>query len=96
MRWLAVALAVLAIAAVAWFASEQHYENCIEAARAKLPLGASDLTAQDRRDEANAFREDDNPFSPGEREAGATVGEVRNRPRARRRVAIEGCSRLPF
>jgi len=38
MKWLAVAVAVVAVAALLWGAGEWHYRSCVHAAKARHPI----------------------------------------------------------
>jgi hypothetical protein len=80
-----VVVGVIVAAAVAWYAAELHYENCVSAATAAHPLGEAGLTAKER--------ESQNPFDTFR--DGEPPPEVTGRPLERRRAAIDGCSRLP-
>ena len=89
----------LAIAvSVAWFAAEQHYDNCVAAATAATPLGEAGLTAADKAalpSQWDKYRVDaDEILNPDE--SAANVAAVPDRPRERRERAIDGCSRVPW
>jgi hypothetical protein len=80
-----VAVGVVLAGAVGWFAAEQHYDDCVQAATAAHPLGEAGLTRQERESQNpfDVYRDDPSP-------------DVSDRPLERRRAAIEGCSRLPW
>ena len=98
MKTLMLALFGLLIAgAIAWFAAEQHYDNCITAAEARTPLGRAGLTAADKEELPGAWDQFLDPEEILERgERAEEVAAVLDRPRERRQDAIDGCSRLPW
>jgi len=90
-KFAALLLVGIAVAAsIAWFASEQHYDNCVEAASAEFPLGESGLTAQEKRTIGGGYDWDyeggNNPL----------FEEIEDRPRQRRKAALNDCSRVPW
>jgi hypothetical protein len=42
-----IAVGLLIAAGVAWFAAEQHYENCVTAAEARFPVEGDPGSVQD-------------------------------------------------
>jgi hypothetical protein len=80
-----LAVGVLIAASVAWFAAEQHYENCVTAAEARAPVGEAGSLLDESEsllDEPGSVQEEFERFT----------GEAQRR----RREAIEGCSRVPW
>lgn len=100
MKLAAVVVGVFLAASVAWFASEQHYENCLTTARANFPLGQAGLTAQDRKDEpdwSDVYADEGlGDLGNSRQELEEKRAAIRDRPRQRRQAAIKGCSRLPW
>jgi hypothetical protein len=86
---LLVLVGLLVAAALAWNAGEMRYENCLQAAQARNPLGDAGLTRQEREQSSEFFGDD--LLSEDERPP-----EVSVRPLERRRDAIADCSRLPW
>lgn len=87
-----IVLAVLALAlAVAWFASEQRYDNCIGKAVAEYPIGTAGLTAKEKQDAEVLDSWIQDPTADK-----AAAKRIRDRPQQRRREALGDCSRLPF
>lgn len=78
---------VLVAVAVAWFAAEQHYDNCVQAAQARTPLSpTAEEQARLNRLEFDAAAGED---------VRAERVKLEGAARARREAAVEGCSRLP-
>lgn len=98
-RWVAIGLAALGILTVAWFASEQHYDNCLTAAIAAHPLGENGLTAADKVALPSKWAQYRNggeiDFFDSQEDADLTTA-IFDRPRVRRARAVDSCSRLPF
>jgi hypothetical protein len=83
---------VLLVLAIAWFASEVHYENCVDAAKARHPIRS---TAGGSGDSGTGFggegfggRNFANPREEFDQYTGKT--------QTRRRRAVDGCSQLPW
>jgi len=88
-KFAALLLVGIAVAAsIAWFASEQHYDNCVGKATAEFPLGRSGLTAQEKGTIGGGY-----DYYPDE---GPSFLEVEDRPRERRKAALSDCSRVPW
>ena len=94
---LVVLIAGLAIAAaMAWYAAETHYDNCIAAAIARTPLSLSGADRSDLPSEWDQYRNSPDFFNtPTDSEIADGV-RVEDRPRKRRERALNGCSRLPW
>jgi hypothetical protein len=84
-----VVAGLLILGALAWNAAEMHYENCVEAARARTPLS---LSAAEQGEVGGLTAEE--LLNP--EEAGRAEDRIRDAPRRRRAAAVEGCSRLPW
>lgn len=80
-----VVVALLIVAgAVAWYAGERHYDNCVQAAVARYPV-IEEPKPQGIVEEYERFKQE---RRGGETEASSTL-DARGR-------AIDDCSRVPF
>ena len=80
MKWAVVIVGLLIAASIAWFAGEQHYDNCVQAALASNPLPTA--SEQSNWDQYGGSLLDQPPS--------------REEVLSDRRAELDDCSRLPF
>jgi hypothetical protein len=77
-----IVVGLLVALAIAWFASEQSYDNCIQKAEAAHPIPSG--------------RADPSTDTLFPEEVAKDAREARRRAIVRRRAELDDCSRLPF